>query len=320
MQSRDSRQLFRYYAERILTGPRLMFSKRYFRAEGSVLITGTSTGIGRATTKRLAEAGFHVFAGVRNLCDADTVKALAAEGCITPVLIDVADASSVTAATAAVQIEMVKNGGFLVGVISNAGVGMIAPVTYLDEDILHYQTQTNLLGHMRLARAFLPLMHKTLEGKNRRGRIYFVGTGAGIPSLVFPFLSIYMACKWGTEAFCQSMRMEMKLLHAPIDVGMINPGFINTAMRGSTKNAVQGKVTMDENFARVYGRLMQKFGEFGDKQKGTEPEVAAEKILDMMMAISPKYRYRVGRDSFTTYLQALLPLRVQEWLIQRVYR
>lgn len=297
-----------------------MLSKRYSRTEGSVLITGTSTGIGYAAVKRLAEAGFHIFAGVRKPEDADTVKALAAKGCVTPVLIDVAEASSVAAAATTVQIEMAKNGGFLAGVISNAGVGMIAPVPYLNEDILHYQTQTNLLGHIRLARAFLPLMQQTLQGKNRRGRIYFVGTGAGIPSLIFPFLSIYMACKWGTEAFCQSLRMEMKLLDAPIDVGMINPGFINTAMRGSTRNAVQGKVAMDENFARVYGRLMQKFGEFGDKQKGTEPEVAAEKILDMMMTISPQYRYRVGRDSFTTYLQALLPLRVQEWLIQRIYR
>jgi len=77
---------------------------------------------------------------------------------------------------------------------------------------------------------------------------------------------------------------------------------------------------MDAEFGQLYGRLMQKFGEFGDRQKGTAPEVAAEKILDMMMAVSPKYRYRVGRDSATTYMQALLPLRVQEWLIQRVYR
>lgn len=297
-----------------------MFSKQYPRAEGSILITGTSTGIGHATVARLASAGFHIFAGVRKPEDGDKVAKLAAAGRITPVMIDVADVASVAQAVEKVGAELAEKNGFLAGVISNAGVGMIAPVPYLNEDILQYQTQTNLLGHMRLAREFLPLMQQTLQGKNRRGRIYFVGTGAGIPSLVFPFLNIYMACKWGTEAFCQSLRMEMKLLDAPIDVGMINPGFINTAMRGSTKNAVQGKVTMDVQFGQKYGRFIQKFGEFGDRQKGTAPEVAAEKILDMMMAVSPKYRYRVGRDSFTTYLQALLPLQVQEWLINRVYR
>jgi NAD(P)-dependent dehydrogenase (short-subunit alcohol dehydrogenase family) len=297
-----------------------MTARLYPQAEGSVLITGTSTGIGYATTKRLAEAGFHVFAGVRKPEDGNKVAALAAAGCITPVLIDVADAASVATAIEQIRSGLAEKTSFLAGVISNAGVGMIAPTPYLNEEILHYQTQTNLLGHMRLARECLPLMQQTLQGKNRRGRIYFVGTGAGIPSLVFPFLNIYMACKWGTEAFCQSLRMEMKLLGAPIDVGMLNPGFINTAMRGTTKNAVQGKVAMDAQFGQVYGRLMQKFGEFGDRQKGTAPDVAAEKILTMMMSVSPKYRYRVGRDSFTTYLQALLPLPVQEWLIMRLYR
>jgi NAD(P)-dependent dehydrogenase (short-subunit alcohol dehydrogenase family) len=299
--------------------------RRYSKAEGSVLITGSSTGIGHAAVKQLAAAGFHVFAGVRNLQDAERVTMLALPGRITAVVIDVADADSVTRAAHQVGVVLAEKDSFLTGIISNAGVGMITPVPYLNEDILHYQTQTNLLGPMRLVREFLPLMQEGLiqknpEGQNRRGRIYFVGTGAGIPSLVFPFLNIYMACKWGTEAFCQSLRMEMKLLDAPIDVGMINPGFINTAMRGSTKNAVQSRVAMDENFGKTYGRLMQKFGEFGDRQKGTPAEMAAEKILDMMMAVSPKYRYRVGRDSFTTYLQALLPLRLQEWLIKRVYR
>lgn len=295
-----------------------MPTRYYPYAEGSVFITGTSTGIGHAAVYRLANAGFHVLAGVRKQADADKLQALSPE--ITGVMIDVTDAASVSAAAAQVRSILQQRNSFLAGVISNAGVGMIAPVSYLNEDILQYQTQTNLLGPMRLAREFLPLMLESLAGKNRRGRFYFVGTGAGIPSLVFPFLNIYMACKWGTEAFCQSLRMEMKLIDAPIDVGMINPGFINTAMRGTTKNAVQGKVAMDAQFGERYGRLMQKFGQFGDRQKGTSPDVAAEKILEMMMAVEPRYRYRVGRDSFTTYLQALLPLPVQEWLIKQVYR
>jgi len=295
-----------------------MPSAQYSHATGSILITGTSTGIGHAAVSRLASAGFHVIAGVRKQADADNLQALSSD--ITPVLLDVADAVSVSAAAVQVRTILQQRDSFLAGVISNAGVGMIAPVPYLNEDILQYQTQTNLLGPMRLAREFLPVMQESLAGKNRRGRFYFVGTGAGIPSLVFPFLNTYMACKWGTEAFCQSLRMEMKLINAPIDVGMINPGFINTAMRGTTRNAVQGKVAMDARFGERYGRLMQKFGEFGDRHTGTSPDVAAEKILEMMMALEPRYRYRVGWDSFTTYLQALLPLRVQEWLIQRVYR
>jgi NAD(P)-dependent dehydrogenase (short-subunit alcohol dehydrogenase family) len=292
----------------------------YPQTEGSVLITGTSTGIGRAAVATLANAGFHVFAGVRKQEDADSVKKLAADNNIMPVFIDVTDALSVSQASAQVRSVLAEKNSFLAGVISNAGVGMIAPVSYLNEDILQYQTQTNLLGPMRLAREFLPLMQETLAGKGRRGRFYFVGTGAGIPSLVFPFLNIYMACKWGTEAFCQSLRIEMQLIDAPIDVGMINPGFINTAMRGTTKNAVQNNVAMDAGFGQIYGGLMQKFGEFGDRQKGTSPDVAAEIILGIMLAEKPRYRYRVGRDSFITYLQALLPLAVQEWLIRRVYR
>lgn len=293
--------------------------RRYAACEGSVLVTGTSTGIGHAAVSALAGAGFHVFAGVRKQSDAEAIAAPDPAARITPVILDVADPASVTAAVTIVRDHLAANNSFLAGIISNAGVGMIAPVSYLNEDILHYQTETNLLGPMRLVREFLPVMLDTLPGRRRRGRIYFVGTGAGIPSLVFPFLNIYMACKWGTEAFCQSLRAELQLLDAPVDVGMINPGFINTAMRSTTKNAVQDKVTMDADFGLRYGRLIQKFGEFGDRQRGTSAEVAAETILQMMMAERPRYRYRVGRDSFTTYLQALLPLRVQEWLIRRIY-
>ncbi len=287
---------------------------------GSVLVTGTSTGIGCAAVSTLANEGFHVFAGVRKPEDGEKVAVLAPPGRITPLIIDVTDPVSVSTAAAAVRTTLTTKNSFLAGIISNAGVGMIAPAPYLNEDILQYQTQTNLLGPMRLVRELLPIMQETLPGRNRRGRIYFVGTGAGIPSLVFPFLNIYMACKWGTEAFCQSLRLELQLLGEPIDVGMINPGFINTAMRGTTKNAVQGKVAIDARFGQTYGKLIQKFGEFGDRQRGTSPEVVAGKILEVMVAEKPRYRYRVGRDSFTTHLQALLPLGVQEWWIRQIYR
>lgn len=282
---------------------------------GSVLITGTSTGIGRAAALRLAHGGFHVFAGVRKLTDGETLAAAAPER-ITPLMLDVADANSVTTAAQTVRAHLEQHSGSLVGIVSNAGVGMIAPVTHLNEDILRYQLETNLLGHMRLAREFLPVMQDTLTGQ-RRGRCYFIGTGAGIPSLVFPLLSSYMACKWGVEAFAQSLRLEMQMTNTPIDVGMINPGFINTAMRGTTRNAVQGQVTMDASFAARYGKLMQQFAAFGDKQTGTAPEVAAEAIWQAMQSITPRYRYRVGRDSWTTALAARLPLPIQEWLIKR---
>lgn len=289
----------------------------YPSPQTSILITGTSSGIGNAAVRRLANNGLHVFAGVRKQADAEAVKTLAPAGCITPLIMDITDADNVSAAAATVRTVLKERSHFLAGVVSNAGVGMIAPVTYLNEEILHYQIETNLLGHMRLAREFVPVLLETLQGQTRRGRFYFVGTGAGIPSLVFPLLGSYMACKWGVEAFCQSLRMEMQLLGAPVDVGMINPGFINTAMRGTTKNAVQGKVAMDAAFGQAYGKLMQQFGAFGDRQTGTEPDVAAEAIWLAMQSVKPRYRYRVGKDSWTTALEARLPLPLQEWLIRK---
>lgn len=292
----------------------------YPAASGSVLITGTSTGIGRAAALALTAAGYHVFAGVRQAADGDALQAQAPPGRLTPLPLDVSDAASVQAAAQAVRQHLAREGSFLAGVISNAGVGMIAPVTYLNEDILHFQTETNLLGHMRLAREMIPVMQDTLAGQSRRGRFYFVGTGAGIPSLVFPLLSLYMACKWGVEAFCQSLRLEMQLTGSPIDVGMINPGFTNTAMRQTTRQSVQSRVVADAAFGQQWAPLLQRFGAYGDRQRGTEPDVAAARILDLMQAVKPRYRYRVGRDSFITALQAHLPLGVQEWLIRRVYR
>ena len=116
------------------------------------LVTGASSGIGRAMALRLAAAGQHVFAGVRT---EDAGRALAAAGSkLTPLRLDVTDASQIAAAVATVA----EHTSVLDGLVNNAGTGLAAPVELLPLDALRAQLEVNVVGQLAVTQAFLPLL------------------------------------------------------------------------------------------------------------------------------------------------------------------
>ncbi|MBW1688083.1 MAG: SDR family NAD(P)-dependent oxidoreductase [Deltaproteobacteria bacterium] len=289
----------------------------------AVLVSGTSTGIGAASALHLSRLGYHVFACVRREAGAGPLLATARGGALTPVVLDVTDAAALDAAVARVRALLAERGMALVGILSNAGAGMMVPVEFLFEDVLRAQLELNLVGHMALVRRFLPLVREAASGPGapQRGRIYFVGTGAGVPSPIFPFLGAYMASKWGLEALCRSLRMELCLRGDPVDVGMINPGFVHTRMRETTRAAVAPVLERLPAWARQsYGPFLAKFGAYADRQRGSSAERVAEAVGQAMTSSRPRRRYLVGWDSRRTAWLARLPLALQERLLARVYR
>src|SRR5205809_5130593 len=164
----------------------------------NVLITGASTGIGRACAIALDRSGFRVFAGVRKAADGDALRSESPR--IEPVIIDVTDQATIDAA--AKQIDE------LYGLVNNAGITVAGPVEYLPVDDVRRQFEVNVFGHLAVTQAFLPLIRKA-----RGARIVFMSSvGGRVPSS--PFLSPYNASKHALESFGDALRVEL----APWDI------------------------------------------------------------------------------------------------------
>src|SRR2546425_2477671 len=124
-------------------------------AAGAVVISGASTGIGRACALHLDSIGFDVFAGVRKQEDEESLRAEGSERLI-PVRLDVSDSESVSAAAATVR-DRVGDGG-LSGLVNNAGIALSAPLEFIPISELRHQLEVNVIGQVAVTQAFLPLL------------------------------------------------------------------------------------------------------------------------------------------------------------------
>src|SRR4028119_876827 len=159
-------------------------------SRGAVVVTGASTGIGRACALSLDAMGFRVFAGVRKSEDGESLRK-ASSSRLTPVFIDVTDEQSI--ATAAAEVSRVVGDAGLAGLVNNAGVAIPGPLEYLPLEELRRQLEINLVGQLAVTQAFLPLLRKA------QGRIVNISSLAG--KLTTPFNGAYSAAKHGIEAF-----------------------------------------------------------------------------------------------------------------------
>jgi NAD(P)-dependent dehydrogenase (short-subunit alcohol dehydrogenase family) len=275
---------------------------------GAVVVTGASTGIGRATALHLDKQGYRVFAGVRKKADADS---LAEEGSdnLMPITVDVTKERSIKAAKDKVQRAVGKEG--LVGLVNNAGVGDGGPVETMDLDILRNVLEVNLVGQVAVTQAFLPLIRKV------PGTIVFIASIGG--RIASPFMSPYNTSKFAIEALGESLRQEV----APwaIDVVVVEPGSIDTPIWR------KGAETIDEQTAkltptakRLYSKQLKRMDEVLTEtaSRGIPPEKVAKVIHEAIRSEKPKHRYLVGRDAkIAARLKGNLPDRTFTKLIGR---
>jgi NAD(P)-dependent dehydrogenase (short-subunit alcohol dehydrogenase family) len=277
-------------------------------ARGAVVITGASTGIGRACALHLDRLGFRVFAGVRTSQDAESLKRAPAQR-ITPLLIDVTDGASVRAA--ADEVAAVLGDAGLSGVVNNAGIVVSGPLEFLPESEIRKQFEVNVIGQITVIQAFLPLLRKA------RGRIVNMSSISG--RMAFPFLGPYSASKFALEAITDSLRLE--LLPWGITVSIIEPGAVKTPIWEKSRIAA-GKTA--RNFPpeahELYGRAVAAFRfetEKADKA-GVEPDAVVRAIEYALTAKKPKTRYLVGRHvRLQALLKNVLPDRLIDWFINR---
>lgn len=273
----------------------------------AVVITGTSSGIGEACALHLAQRGFRVFAGVRREEDGARLKQQAS-GHLTPVLIDITDATSIAAAAETVGGAAGELG--LVGLVNNAGIAVAGPLEFLPIDRLRQQFEVNVFGHVAVIQAFLPLLRKG------RGRIINIGSIGGRMS--FPFSGAYTASKFAMEALTDSLRMELQPWG--IAVSILEPGSVPTP--GWEKSRIAGERLLEElpqQAREYYGPAMNALAETAKKiAKGavSPPQAVAKVVEQALTSRRPKTRYLVGIDArIQAMLAKALPDRLRDKLI-----
>lgn len=261
-------------------------------ADRAVLITGCSTGIGRATAQRLArKGGWVVYATARR---PESVADLAEAGCRTLAL-DVTDESSMRAAVAAVQQEH----GSVGALVNNAGYGQEGAFEDTPMDEIRRQFETNVFGLIRLCQLVLPAMRKA-----KAGRIVNISSVGG--KVVFPGGAYYHATKHAVEALSDALRFEVAGFG--IDAIIVEPGLIKSAFGDTAKASV---ASSDGPYAafnsavakRVAGAYEGAMGVFA-----AGPEAVARVIERAINARHPRSRYRVTTGArFTLAMRKVMP-------------
>jgi short-subunit dehydrogenase len=197
-------------------------------ASNAVLITGCSTGIGRATAKYLSERGLTVYATARNI---DSIKDLEDHGCRL-LQLDVTDDESMQRAVAAVE----EQEGAVGALVNNAGYSLSGAVESVSMEEIRKQFETNVLGLIRMCQLVLPGMRR-----QRHGRIVNVSSMGG--KVTFPGGGIYHATKFAVEGVSDVLRFESRGFG--IHVSIIEPGLIKTEF-GSAALGALGRATEDD--------------------------------------------------------------------------
>jgi NAD(P)-dependent dehydrogenase (short-subunit alcohol dehydrogenase family) len=267
-----------------------------------VLITGCSTGIGRALVPLCREAGWGVVATARN---PTALSELPPGEDLRVLPLDVTDAGSIAAAAAACADLRLK------ALVNNAGYGQVGPLELLRPEELRAQFETNVIGLHAVTNAFLPLLRR-----EPGARILQVASMLG--RLSIPLAGPYNASKHAVVALAESLRLEVG---RDVAVVLVEPGAIRTAFRDSLAKA-WGDLpdrARGTRYETVLARYLAKRKDQAERF-AMDAETCARKLLKALNARHPPRRVVIGRDAFWVgKLKALLPASWWEGLMRRTY-
>jgi len=286
----------------------------------SALITGASTGIGRATALRLARGGWTVLAGVRDPAAGERLQQELSEGSagrdgggrLVPLTLDVTDAEQISAAARRVEGEAAEGSappqGGLDALVNNAGIAVGGPLELVPLPELRRQLEVNVVGQVAVMQAVLPALRRS------RGRIVFLSSVGG--RVATPFLGPYQASKHALEAFGDALRLELRT--SQVRVALIEPGSVATPMWDKGRGDVD-RLSIPPELHGQYGHVRAAVGKAIEdtSRRGVPPEQVAQTIEQALTARRMKARYVVGRDARAiVLLHGLLP----DLLFDRVVR
>jgi NAD(P)-dependent dehydrogenase (short-subunit alcohol dehydrogenase family) len=248
------------------------------------IVTGSSSGIGYATSLLLARNRLHTYATMRNIEKSADIQEIANKERLPlqVIQLDVNDDASIRN-----SIEKVGSENERIDVlVNNAGYGLVGAFEDLSVEEIKSQFETNFFGVIRLTQQVLPVMRK-----QKSGTIVNVSSGAG--RIGFPGMSAYISSKFALEGLSESMSYELEPFG--IKVVIIEPGVIRTNFK---KNSVMSKKSLDNSSISPYSSIIQKIDSSISSmvEHATPPEEVAKTILHAVISNNPKLRYLVGND------------------------
>jgi NAD(P)-dependent dehydrogenase (short-subunit alcohol dehydrogenase family) len=258
-----------------------------YAGKRTVVVTGTSTGIGRSCALRLSAQGYRVIAGVRKESDGKDLQA-AARGALDPVILDITDESNVKEVSR--YVADVTGGTGIAGLVNNAGAAVTSPVELVPMDMIHHSFETNFFGPLGVIQEFLPQL------RQGTGRLINVGS---IGNVVMPFAAPLNAAKWALAAVNHALRVELRPWG--IHVVFIEPVSIKTAgidklEEGGLRNLANFSEYERGLYEEAYRSMLRKAA-MHVRRLGTSPEAVAKVVLRAMTAERPKERYLVGKSA-----------------------
>ena len=241
----------------------------------AILVTGASSGIGRNIAETLAADGYFVYAGARKQADLDALNEIPN---IQSVRLDVTKQDEIDAA-----VETVRAGGKgLYGLVNNAGVLTLGPITEIDEDELAWVLDVNLMGVYRVTKAFAPLI---IESK---GRISNISSIAGILSA--RFWAPYTISKHALEAYTDDLAAEMALFD--VQVSAINPGNYNSKI-GTKEAAALAKQPYSQPGSVYAEYIAEDIAYMSDRSMHDDPDDVSAAVMHALFDNTPKSNYMV---------------------------
>ncbi|MFZ2055286.1 MAG: SDR family NAD(P)-dependent oxidoreductase [Candidatus Aminicenantales bacterium] len=271
--------------------------------QAAVLITGCSTGIGRAVAVYLAKKSFTVFAGVRKDRDAETIRQLGLPTLLPICPLDLTQSEHTRKAVLGVEKEIKARGlNGLNALVNNAGGGFIAPVELIDVKKFRQELETRVLGSLDLVQKTLPLLRRG------GGRVVWIMTPAIIPT---PYVAGIHACDFAVNCLARTLDIELKPWGIPQI--MIRCGGIKTGAVSSSADDLEESVrTWPRERFLPYKPLLFRWREEMDRfdAKRTEPEEVAEVVFKALCSRFPRRRYSVG---YMARAAAFLEFFPQAW-------
>jgi NAD(P)-dependent dehydrogenase (short-subunit alcohol dehydrogenase family) len=269
----------------------------------SVVVTGASTGIGAATARLLAEAGWQVFAGVRDCSDAPKLNN------VQPLELDVTDLQSIALATRKVEEELGTE--CLGGLVNNAGIAIGGPLAFQPIDEIRRTLEVNFFGAVSVTQAFLPLLGTDCLRKGPKGRIVNMSSVGG--QIGPPFLGAYAASKHALEGYSESLRRELMLFG--IDVIIVGPGSVATPIWDKAQARGVGGYTetpYGDSTAKMLDRIIS-----GGKH-GYRPEHIGSIVRIALESPRPRARYAPVQGKLMGWiLPRFLPKRFVDRMIAK---
>ncbi len=243
----------------------------------TILITGASSGIGKATARLFQSRGWNVVATMRNPKDSGDLTGL---GNVLVSSLDVTDGASISSAVA----EGVSRFGEIDVLLNNAGYGAYGPLENFDMDRIRRQFETNVIGLLAVTKAVLPHMRA-----QRSGAIVNISSIGG--QMTFPLGTLYHGTKFAVEGLSEALHYELEAIGVRMKI--IEPGMIATDFGGRSFDFAN-EPAIDE-YQDLVGKLMGGLG--GDGSSHSSPELVAEVVWTAANDDSDRLRYRAGADA-----------------------